>query len=429
MINTGKRQTERIYSVGQVNNYVKNIFASDYFLKNLIVKGEVSNCKYHSSGHIYFTLKDDTGSIACVMFRTNRMAGLDFELANGQEVFCEGSVSVYERDGRYQLYAKKLTLGGGGDLFARYEALKQKLYEEGLFEFEIKKEIPPYPKRVGIVTARTGAAIEDIKNIARRRNPYVQLILYPAKVQGEGAAATIVKGIETLDKMGVDTIIIGRGGGSMEDLWAFNEEIVARAIYACKTPIISGTGHEIDTTIADYAADKRAPTPSAACELAIPDVCGVLRGIRQSRSRMGLLMEKKLSEYQMRLHGMERHLAGGHPKHKPDNQRMYLEELSDRLKHIWEQKFGGYRHKLELLTARLHGLSPTAKLVGGFGYVAEKQGLPVTGVSQVSSGDSVSVTMHDGVMHAQVTGVEGTFASTGETPLGSLPDTGDDSDR
>lgn len=406
MMQTGKRQTERIYSVGQVNNYVKNIFTNDYFLKNLIVRGEVSNCKYHSSGHIYFTLKDDTGSIACVMFRTSRMGGLDFELANGQEVFCEGSVSVYERDGRYQLYAKKLTLSGGGDLYARYEALKQRLYEEGLFDFEIKKEIPKYPKRVGIVTAKTGAAIEDIKNIAKRRNPYVQLILYPAKVQGEGAAATIVKGIETLDRLGVDTIIIGRGGGSIEDLWAFNEEVVARAIYACQTPVISGTGHEVDNTIADYAADLRASTPSAACELAIPDVMGVVHGIEQNRRRMRLLMDRKLSMYQMRLQGLERHLSGYHPKQRLDNQRIYLDELSDRLYHIWEQKFQSCQHRLELLAARLHGLSPTVKLIGGFGYVADEQGRPVTGVGEVAAGDKVSVTVHDGVIQAQVTAVQ-----------------------
>lgn len=417
MMQTGKRQTERVYSVGQVNNYVKNIFTSDYFLRNLIVRGEVSNCKYHSSGHIYFTLKDDTGSIACVMFRQNRMNGLDFELANGQEVFCEGGVSVYERDGRYQLYARRLTLSGGGDLHAKYEALKQRLFEEGLFEFDIKKEIPPYPKRVGIVTAKTGAAIEDIKNIARRRNPYVQLILYPARVQGDGAARTIARGIETLDKLGVDTIIIGRGGGSMEDLWAFNEEIVARAIHACKTPVISGTGHEVDTTIADYAADKRAPTPSAACELAIPDVMSVLGKIRQSRERMDLMMGRKLSEYRMRLQGLERHLAGFHPGHRLDNQRIYLDELSDRLRHLWVQRFGGCRHRLELLTARLHGLSPTAKLIGGFGYVADDRGQPVTGVDKVTAGGRVSVTLHDGVLEAQVTRVEAAQEYR-DTPIG-----------
>ncbi len=275
----------RIYSVAQVNHYVKNLFLGDYLLKHLMVKGEISNCKYHSSGHIYFTLKDETGTLACVMFKSKRMGGIDFELMDGQEVVCEGQVSVYERDGRYQLYVDKISLSGGGGLYEAYELLKQKLYEEGLFDFEHKKEIPKYPKRVGIVTAKTGAAIEDIKNIAKRRNPYVQLILYPAKVQGEGAAKTIVRGIEVLDALSVDIIIVGRGGGSIEDLWAFNEEIVARAIFACHTPVISGTGHEIDNTIADYVADLRAPTPSAASEIALPEVMQVLDRVKAYRQK------------------------------------------------------------------------------------------------------------------------------------------------
>ena len=207
-----------IYSVTQINLYIKNMFANDYLLRNVQIKGELSNVKYHSSGHIYFTLKEEGSSINGVMFKSSRMQGLDFKLENGQSVLITGSVGVYERDGRYQVYARKITLDGRGNLYEAYEILKQKLYEEGLFEFEHKKEIPKFPKKVGIVTARTGAAIQDIMNIARRRNPFVQLYLYPAQVQGEGAAATIVKGIETLDSMGMDTIIIGRGGGSIEDL-------------------------------------------------------------------------------------------------------------------------------------------------------------------------------------------------------------------
>lgn len=400
---SGTKQSERIYSVGQVNNYVKGLFTNDYLLRHLFIKGEVSNCKYHSSGHIYFTLKDDTGSLACVMFRASRLAGLNFQMENGQEVVCEGSVSVYERDGRYQFYVKNILLSGSGDLYARYEALKQKLFDEGLFDFDIKKEIPKYPKRVGIVTARTGAAIEDIKNIAKRRNPYVQLILYPAKVQGQGAAKTIAEGIEVLDAMGIDTIIIGRGGGSIEDLWAFNEEIVARAIYACHTPVISGTGHEIDNTIADYAADKRAPTPSAACELAIPDVMSVVHQLEHSRQMLTKHMEKKLALYRQRLTGMESLLAGCNPRHKVDNQRIYLDELEDKLKHAWERRLYSYQHRLQLLTARLDGKSPTAKLIGGFGYVEDEKGRPVNAVHQVKNGQALAVTVHDGVIHAKVT--------------------------
>ena len=261
----------KVFSVAQINAYIKRIFQSDYALNRIYIKGEVSNCKYHSSGHIYFSLKDDKSQISCVMFANQRINGLDFEMENGQTVIVSGSISVFERNGTYQLYANEISLDGIGRLYVEFEKLKDKLYREGLFDHEKKKPIPQNPKTIGIVTAKTGAAIHDIMSVAKRRNPYIQLVLYPAQVQGDGAADTIVRGIQTLDRYGVDTIIIGRGGGSIEDLWAFNEEMVARAIYAAKTPIISGTGHEVDTTIADYAADLRAATPTAACELAVPD--------------------------------------------------------------------------------------------------------------------------------------------------------------
>ena len=259
---------EQVYSVSQVNVYIKNMFLRETVLNNIYIKGEVSNCKYHTSGHIYFTLKDAKGQMACVMFAGQR-SGLSFRMQEGQSVIVLGSISVYERDGKYQLYAREILKEGQGALYEKYEQLKRQLEGEGLFLQEHKKAIPFYSKKIGIVTASTGAAIQDICNISARRNPYVQLILYPAKVQGEGAAKTIVKGIKTLDKAGVDVIIVGRGGGSIEDLWAFNEEIVARAIYECNTPIVSAVGHETDTTIADYVSDLRAPTPSAAAELTV----------------------------------------------------------------------------------------------------------------------------------------------------------------
>ena len=261
----------KVFSVTQINTYIKRMFQSDYALRRISIKGQVSNCKYHSSGHIYFSLKDEGSQISCVMFANARYDGLKFELEDGQEVVVDGNISVYERGGSYQLYAQEIRLNGIGELYVAYEMLKQKLYEEGLFDHEKKKPIPKNPKKIGVVTARTGAAIHDIISTAKRRNPYVQLILYPAKVQGDGASDTIVAGIKALDQYGVDIIIVGRGGGSIEDLWAFNEEKVARAIYEAQTPIISGTGHEVDTTIADYAADLRAATPPAACELAVPD--------------------------------------------------------------------------------------------------------------------------------------------------------------
>ena len=273
------------YSVGQVNRYIKNMFTQDYLLQKIYVKGEVSNCKYHTSGHIYFSLKDETGTLNCVMFAGHRR-GLAFAMKNGDKVIVGGSVDVYERDGRYQMYAKEITLEGAGALYERYLALKQELEDMGMFAQEYKQPIPRFIRRLGVVTAPTGAAVQDIRNISYRRNPYLQIILYPALVQGAGAAESIVKGIQMLDKTDVDVIIVGRGGGSIEDLWAFNEEIVARAIFECSTPIISAVGHETDFTIADFVADLRAPTPSAAAELAVDDYRSVIEAVSIYRQRL-----------------------------------------------------------------------------------------------------------------------------------------------
>ena len=279
-----------VYSVAQVNSYIKNMFAQDFALRSIYVRGEVSNCKYHTSGHIYFTLKDASGTLAAVMFAGSR-SGLKFRLAEGQKIIAGGSISVYERDGKYQLYARDIVLDGIGDLYQRFEELRDRLQEMGMFAKEYKQPIPAYVSRVGIVTAQTGAAVQDIINISSRRNPYVQLYLYPALVQGEGAADSVVNGIRTLDAMGMDVLIVGRGGGSIEDLWAFNEEKVAYAIFNCKTPVISAVGHETDVTIADYVADLRAPTPSAAAELAVYDVRALLLKLDESRQRLGRLMD------------------------------------------------------------------------------------------------------------------------------------------
>lgn len=396
---------KRIYSVGQINTYIKNLFQGDFLLSGLYLKGEVSNCKYHSSGHIYFRLKDETGGIACVMFKGNRLAGLRFRLEDGQCVIVGGNISVYERDGSYQMYAREISLDGSGALYEEFERLKARLYEEGLFDFERKKEIPKYPKRVGIVTAPTGAAIQDIRNIARRRNPYVQLILYPAKVQGQGAAESIVKGIQILDRMQVDTIIIGRGGGSLEDLWAFNEECVARAIFQAKTPIISGTGHEIDTTIADYAADLRAPTPSAACELAIPDQMELLHQLEQFRQRLRLLMMRRLEQDRQCLEQYRLKLENRNPKTRLKQLRLRFEEVSGQLNETMRRRMEAYKHRLALLRERLHGSSPTGKLVHGYGYL-EIQGKPVTSVTQVTPGDGLQITIHDGRLNTRLESIE-----------------------
>lgn len=388
----------KVFSVTQINTYIKRMFQSDYALRRISIKGQVSNCKYHSSGHIYFSLKDEGSQISCVMFANARYDGLKFELEDGQEVVVDGNISVYERGGSYQLYAQEIRLNGIGELYVAYEMLKQKLYEEGLFYHEKKKPIPKNPKKIGVVTARTGAAIHDIISTAKRKNPYVQLILYPAKVQGDGASDTIVAGIKALDQYGVDIIIVGRGGGSIEDLWAFNEEKVARAIYEAQTPIISGTGHEVDTTIADYAADLRAATPTAACELAVPDIREVMEGITNREYTLRTLLKQVVRRYQMKLQQYQITIANFDPRFQLQEQKMHLAELEEQIHAVMKNKMTDYQHKLELYTKELHGLSPTAKLINGFGYIEGSNGEPVTSVKKVMEGDQISLTISDGTI-------------------------------
>ena len=388
----------KVFSVTQINTYIKRMFQSDYALRRISIKGQVSNCKYHSSGHIYFSLKDEGSQISCVMFANARYDGLKFELEDGQEVVVDGNISVYERGGSYQLYAQEIRLNGIGEFYVAYEMLKQKLYEEGLFDHEKKKPIPKNPKKIGVVTARTGAAIHDIISTAKRRNPYVQLILYPAKVQGDGASDTIVAGIKALDQYGVDIIIVGRGGGSIEDLWAFNEEKVARAIYEVQTPIISGTGHEVDTTIADYAADLRAATPTAACELAVPDIREVMEGITNREYTLRTLLKQVVHRYQMKLQQYQITIANFDPRFQLQEQKMHLAELEEQIHAVMKNKMTDYQHKLELYTKELHGLSPTAKLINGFGYIEGSNGEPVTSVKKVMEGDQISLTISDGTI-------------------------------
>ena len=315
-----------VYSVGQVNSYIKNMFTQDFMLGRIYVRGEVSNCKYHTSGHIYFSLKDETGTIACVMFAGQR-GGLAFQMREGQQVIVLGSVNVYERDGRYQLYAKEIILDGAGLLYEKFEKLKQELEEMGMFAEEYKRPIPAFAGRIGIVTAPTGAAIRDIIHIASRRNPYVQLYLCPALVQGSGAAESIAEGIRRLDAFGVDVIIAGRGGGSIEDLWAFNEETVARAIFACETPVISAVGHETDTTIADYVADLRAPTPSAAAELAVYEYSTVRSYMEEADRKLRHMLLRTVEEKQRQTDLRAQKLSYLHPQIKLNERRQQAADL------------------------------------------------------------------------------------------------------
>lgn len=392
---------KNVYTVGQVNTYIKNMFAQDFLLHRVCVKGEVSNCKYHTSGHIYFTLKDATGTISGVMFAGNRR-GLAFRMKEGDRVVVTGSIELYERDGKYQLYAKEITLDGEGDLYLRYEALKRELEEMGMFAQEYKKPIPRYVKRVGIVTASTGAAIQDIRNIASRRNPYVQLILYPALVQGEGAAESIVNGIHALDLLGVDVMIVGRGGGSIEDLWAFNEEIVARAIFECETPVISAVGHETDTTIADYVADLRAPTPSAAAELAVYDVERLMQDIASCENRLNRLMKNQAVLTKNRLLSYAARLKVLSPEYQLNSKKQYAAELEDRLGRTMRDVLNQKRHRMELLARNMDGLSPLKKLSQGFSFVSDMEGKNLSGIDQVETGDHIKIQMTNGCLEATV---------------------------
>lgn len=392
---------QNVYTVKQVNAYIKNMFAQDFMLTRIYVKGEVSNCKYHTSGHIYFSLKDESGTIACVMFAGQR-AGLSFRMAEGQQVIAFGAFNVYERSGSYQMYAKEIRLDGEGILYEKFQMLKQELEDMGMFAPEYKKEIPRYAARIGIVTAPTGAAIRDIMNIAVRRNPYVQLILYPALVQGDGAKESIAKGIAMLDQTGVDVIIAGRGGGSMEDLWAFNEEVVARAIFECSVPVISAVGHETDTTIADYVADLRAPTPSAAAELAVFDYHQVENTIQEYTMRLRRILIQRLQISELQLKEYQTTLKYMHPQSKLRDRQQRLAELEDRLRLLMETGVQKNRHRLALYIEVMKGMSPLQKLNQGFSYVQTNAGQTIKSIGQVKKQDGISIYVTDGIIHAVV---------------------------
>ena len=393
-----------VYTVGQLNAYVKNMFTQDYLLQSVFVKGEVSNCKYHTSGHIYFTLKDPKGTISCVMFAGNRK-GLSFRMQDGQQVIVGGSVDVYERDGKYQVYAKQIVLDGAGQLYEKFEALKRELEELGMFSEQFKQPIPKYVKTLGVVTARTGAAVRDVIQIAKRRNPYVQIILYPAIVQGEEAVPSIVNGIHALEQLGVDVMIVGRGGGSIEDLWAFNERAVAEAVFNCSIPIISAVGHETDTTIIDYVADLRAPTPSAAAELAVWDLGSLLEGLSSTEAALTANMIRCISRKRDAIKSLERQLLRMSPTSKIRGYRQYHAQLGERLEASFEKVLSKKRHSLELYVERLKGLSPLERLKGGYSYVEDENGRNVRSVQKVQEGDLLRIHFQDGQALARVEGL------------------------
>lgn len=423
---------ENAYTVSQVNRYISRMFSSDFALTGITIKGEISNLKYHSSGHIYFTLKDAASQISGIMFAGDR-AGLKFKLEDGMQVLCTGNVGVYEKGGSYQIYAQKFTADGIGDLYVRFEQLKKELGEMGMFDPMYKKPIPKYAKRIGVVTAKTGAAVRDIIQIAKRRNPYIEIILYPAQVQGEGAAMSIVSGIKTLDQMGLDTLIVGRGGGSIEDLWAFNEEIVARAIFDADTPIISAVGHETDTTIADYVADLRAPTPSAGAELAVFDFAKLMEDLSVYRSSLRSIMNEKIQDERQKLSLQKLKLSRYSPTailtEAQKKSLRYREQLRNRMKSVlqnvreqnsryrnfpdlMERKLVEARHRLSILSEKMETASPVRKLSSGFSYVTDEKGHRVRSIQDVTVGREITTTVRDGSFTSRVLSIQETDRKT-----------------
>lgn len=395
---------QNIYSVSWVNAYIKNMISQDFMLQSLYVKGEASNVKYHSSGHLYFTLKDGKGAMACVMFAGNRN-GIHFRLEEGMQIVVSGNVDVYERDGKYQLYAKEITLAGIGQLYEKFERLKKELEEMGMFDPIYKQEIPRYIKRLGVVTAPTGAAVRDIISITKRRNPGVEIILYPAIVQGEQAAASIVKGIRTMEQMDVDVMIVGRGGGSIEDLWAFNEEAVARAVFDCEIPVISAVGHETDITIVDFVADLRAPTPSAAAELAVFELDRVSDNLNTAKTRLYTAMKRRLEEYKLKKRAYETSLLALSPEAKLKEQRMQLIHMEERMENAMDGRIDQAKHRMALLAQRLDGLSPLKKLSSGYAFIRDGQGKSIKNIGQLKQEDEITLHVIGGSAKARVTEV------------------------
>ena len=413
---------ESVYSVSQVSRYISRMLQEDFLLREITIRGEISNLKYHTSGHIYFTLKDTASQISAIMFAGDR-AGLPFKLENGFQVLCTGRVALYEKGGSYQLYVKHVSMDGIGDLYIRFEQLKKELAEMGMFDAMYKKPIPRYAMRIGIVTAKTGAAIRDIVQIAKRRNPYCELILYPALVQGENAVASIVEGIQTLDRMGLDVLIVGRGGGSLEDLWAFNEESVAKAIFDADTPIVSAVGHETDTTIADFVADLRAPTPSAAAELCVFDYQKLQRDISSYTATLSAEMRDHIAEKRQQLNGRRLLLQRSSPEVLLLQRRQAAADFRERLrrcltdrlaenrsrlrpyeglKHNFAARLQANRHRLALLAERLDAASPMKRLQDGFACLETEDGRRIRSAASLQPGERVVTTLADGSFRSRI---------------------------
>lgn len=389
-------------SVTQINLYIKEVISRDDILSDVLVKGELSNFKAHSSGHMYMSLKDESGVMRAVMFRS-AAARLNFRPQNGMKVIAHGRVAVYERDGQYQLYIDDMQQEGQGDLYAAFEQLKKKLAAEGLFDPKHKKPLPKYPKKVGVVTAPTGAAIRDIINVLSRRFSYSDVVLYPVLVQGENSAASIVSAIEYFNATKLaDVLIVGRGGGSIEDLWSFNEEVVARAIYNSRIPIVSAVGHEIDFTISDFVADLRAPTPSAAAELVVPSQIELNEKFNNVYRMLYRQAMQVIERGRMRVERCSDRPVFKNPVSKINDERQYLDSLSHMFETACKAALRTKRQELAEAAAKLNGLSPLGTLGRGYSLTKDDSGRVVRSVSQVNSGDMINVTVADGDFSARI---------------------------
>lgn len=389
-------------SVSELNKYIKDKFEDDEYFTNVLVEGEISNLKNHYTGHIYFTLKDEKSLIKSIMFKTYT-AHLDFVPQDGMKVMILGSVSVFERDGTYQLYAKAIKqLGKMGDLRAEYEELKAKLEKEGLFDQNYKKAIPMMPETIGVLTSNTGAVIRDIINVSTRRNPNVHIRLLPVPVQGSGAAQKIAKGIEFMNKHKLaDVIIVARGGGSLEDLWPFNEEIVARAIYNSELPVISAVGHETDFTISDFVADLRAPTPSAAAELAVPDVAELKMKIKNYQRRYEQALIRKLQLIKLRYEKCMTRKSFTGILQKVNEQYMVIDMKVKSMQHSVKSKLQNDKSITQNLILKLDSLSPLKTLARGYGIIL-KDGIVIKSKNMLRKEDEISIRMQDGETKAKI---------------------------
>lgn len=390
-----------VYTVKQVNSYIKNMFKQDFLLNSVSVKGEISNCKYHTSGHIYFTLKDADAALSVIMF-ASQAARLSFKLKDGMSVVVSGRVDVFDAAGKYQLYANTVQQEGIGELYQKFEQLKQYYEDMGYFAKEYKRPLPAFTRKLGVVTSKTGAAVQDIMNISRRRNPYIQIVLYPAYVQGEHAKQSVVNGIAKLDKLGLDCIIVGRGGGSIEDLWAFNEPEVVEAVFNASTPIISAVGHETDFTLTDFVADMRAPTPSAAAELAVTEVAAVENKIYEYERRLKQQMMYSLTAKRDYLERLKLQMEYLNPVNQIYDKRQRLMNIEDKLNMLIKRCVADNRNRLRLYASRLEGLSPLKKLDMGYGYIEDSQNDRIISVNQVSPDDEITVYLKDGSIRSKV---------------------------